>query len=55
MCYEFSNWFQKARAKELHRARQSMDRVKDQSPKPPPAKEPTARPAEAAPREKVPA
>ena len=55
MCYEFSNWFQKARAKEFHRARQSMDRVKEQKPAQSPAQEPAARPAEAATREKVPA
>jgi hypothetical protein len=31
MCYEFSSWFEKARAKELHKAREKMDTAKQQT------------------------
>ena len=36
MCYEFSNWFEKARAKELHKAREKLDQA-SRTPAPEPA------------------
>ena len=44
MCYEFGNWFLKARAKELQKAREKMDAPKEASPAPPVADTAPTRP-----------
>ena len=54
MCYEFSNWFEKARAKELHRAREKIDTAKQPSAPEVPAESERKRPEVKEP-EKVPA
>ena len=54
MCYEFGNWFEKARAKELQRAREKMDTAKQQT-APDVPKEPERKRPEVKEPEKVPA
>jgi hypothetical protein len=54
MCYEFSHWFERARAKELHKAREKMDTQQRASP-PAPAREPERAREEVKETEKTPA
>ena len=54
MCYEFSNWFERARARELQRVREKLDAAKRAAAKAP-APQPEPKHEEVKEPEKVPA